>query len=139
MSVVRPAATVAILRECAEGFETLLLKRSEALQFAGGLWVFPGGRVDNDDFAGDPNDLLMAARRAAVRETREETALDISDCELHYFAHWTTPEPEPKRYATWFFVTAIDAADDVAVDGSEILAHRWLTPAAALEIGRAHV
>jgi len=137
MTAIRPAATVVLLRERPQGFETLLLKRNAALQFAGGLWVFPGGRVDSEDFADAPHDLLAAAQRAAVRETREETGLDITTCPLQYFAHWTTPEPEPKRYATWFFVAAIVLDNDVVVDGSEILAHRWLTPAAALAAHRA--
>ena len=137
MNAIRSAATVVLLRERAQGFETLLLQRNAALQFAGGLWVFPGGRVDSADFIDDPDDLLAAARQAAVREAREETGLDIADCPLQYFAHWTTPEAEPKRYATWFFVTALKMDADVVVDGSEILAHRWLAPAAALAAHRA--
>jgi len=137
MSAIRPAATVVLLRERPSGFETLLLQRNSALQFAGGLWVFPGGRIDKDDYADSADDSLAAARYAAVRETREETGLDITDCTLQYFAHWTTPEAEPKRYATWFFITAIDIDADIVVDGSEILAHRWLTPAAALAAHRA--
>lgn len=137
MSAIRPAATVVLLRERPNGFETLLLQRNSALQFAGGLWVFPGGRVDKDDYVDSADDALAAARCAAVRETREETGLDIADCVLQYFAHWTTPEAEPKRYATWFFITVINIDNDVVVDGSEILFHRWLTPAAALAAHRA--
>ena len=137
MSAIRPAATVVLLRDGTGGFEVLLLQRNSALQFAGGLWVFPGGRIDVDDYAGALDELLAAARRAAVRETLEETGLDIDDCALQYFAHWTTPEAEPIRYATWFFVAAIKMDKDVVVDGSEILAHRWLTPAAALAAHRA--
>lgn len=136
MSAIRQAATVVLLRQGKGGLETLMLRRNAAVQFAGGLWVFPGGRIDDADFAGAPGDVLAAARRAAVRETQEETGLDIDGHELHYFAHWTTPIGEVKRYATWFFATLIDTAEAVRVDGHEIEEHRWMTPAAALAAHR---
>ena len=133
MSAIRPAATVVLLRERAGELETLLLRRSAAVQFAGGLWVFPGGRIDEADFAGDPDDIMAAAKRAAIRETREETGLIIDDYELQFFAHWTTPEHEPKRYATWFFAAALGSYEgDVLVDGGEIETHVWISPAQAL-------
>lgn len=136
MSAIRQAATVVLLRQGKGGLETLMLRRNAAVQFAGGLWVFPGGRIDAEDFGDDPDDVLAAARRAAIRETREETGLDIDGHELHYFAHWTTPEPEPKRYATWFFATFIDTDEAVRVDGHEIETHQWMTPAQALAAHR---
>ncbi|MCP5179082.1 MAG: NUDIX domain-containing protein [Pseudomonadales bacterium] len=46
---VRPAATVIIVREAPAGFEIFMLKRAGASAFAGGMYVFPGGRVDADD------------------------------------------------------------------------------------------
>ena len=48
----RPASTVVLLRDSDSGLETLLLKRNKALLFAGGLWVFPGGALDPEDFDG---------------------------------------------------------------------------------------
>lgn len=132
MNEVRQAATVVLLRERNGSLETLLLRRNAAVQFAGGLWVFPGGRIDAADFAADANDILAAAKRAAIRETREETGLAIDDCALHYFAHWTTPDGDTKRYATWFFVTAIAGDNDVLVDGGEIETHLWIAPERAL-------
>ncbi len=136
MSAIRQAATVVLLRQGKGGLETLMLRRNAAVVFAGGLWVFPGGRIDIEDFAGDPTDVLAAARRAAVRETEEETGLDIEGHELHYFAHWTTPIGEVKRYATWFFATLVDTAEAVRVDGHEIDEHQWLSPTAALAAHR---
>jgi 8-oxo-dGTP pyrophosphatase MutT (NUDIX family) len=136
MSAIRQAATVVLLREGKGGLETLMLRRNVAVQFAGGLWVFPGGRIDTEDFAGDPTDMPAAARRAAVRETLEETGLDIEGHELRYFAHWTTPIGEVKRYATWFFATLIDTEESVRVDGHEIDEHQWLSPTAAMAAHR---
>ncbi|MDB6063350.1 MAG: hypothetical protein JWM78_3453 [Verrucomicrobiaceae bacterium] len=137
MSAIRPAATVVLLRENRGNVETLLLQRQAAVQFASGMWVFPGGRIDETDFDGANNDIVSAAKKAAIRETREETGLDIADCTLELFAHWTTPEGEVKRYATWFLIAAIGAHGDVIVDGGEIGAYRWLTPAAAIATHRA--
>ena len=46
---IRPAATVMLLRGAADELEVFMLKRSSRSAFAGGMFVFPGGRVDGDD------------------------------------------------------------------------------------------
>ncbi|MGE0625517.1 MAG: hypothetical protein AB7I04_07025 [Pseudomonadales bacterium] len=50
---IRPAATVIIARAAHEapdaGFEIFMLRRTSQAAFAGGMYVFPGGRVDPDD------------------------------------------------------------------------------------------
>ena len=138
MSAIRSAATVVLLREHAGRLETLLLRRNAAVQFAGGLWVFPGGAIDAADFAGAANDIMAAAKRAAIREAREETGLDITGYPLQFFAHWTTPEHQVKRYATWFFAATLRNGDaEVIVDDSEIVAHRWIDPRHAVALHRA--
>lgn len=137
MSAIRPAATVVLLREHAGHVEVLLLRRNKAVLFAGGLWVFPGGAIDVEDFAGGA-DTMSAAKRAAIREAYEETGVDITDCELQFFAHWTTPEGEVKRYATWFFVAALpDGNVDITIDGGEIVHYRWIEPRQAIALHRA--
>lgn len=47
----RPAASVMIIRNVTEGsgIEVLMLRRSNELDFAAGIYVFPGGAVDPDD------------------------------------------------------------------------------------------
>jgi len=45
----RPAATVLTLRDAANGYEILMLRRNLASEFVGGAYVFPGGGVDPDD------------------------------------------------------------------------------------------
>jgi 8-oxo-dGTP pyrophosphatase MutT (NUDIX family) len=127
---VRPAATVVLLRDASEGLETLLLHRSREITF-GGAWAFPGGRVDDQDRTGVDGDQAVA-RIAAVRETCEETGLILSPEDLVPFAHWTTPPGFPRRFATWFFL-ARDTGGDVRVDGSESMAHRWMSPGAAVD------
>jgi len=46
---IRPAATVILVRDAAAGYEIFMLRRTSAAAFAGGMFVFPGGRVDGDD------------------------------------------------------------------------------------------
>jgi 8-oxo-dGTP pyrophosphatase MutT (NUDIX family) len=117
-----------------------MLRRNSRLAFAGGMWVFPGGRIDADDFdpdvedRTDPDALLRAARRAAVREAAEEAGLVLAEDQLVRFSHWIPPEQGAKRFETWFFVTAVPPADqgDIVVDGGEITDHAWMSPAEAL-------
>lgn len=126
-----PAATVVLVRDGRDGLETLLVQRSKSVQHMGGMWVFPGGRVDEQDYPADGDD-FTAALNAAIRETREETGLEISAEQLLYLSHWTTPEGAKRRFATWFFLCIVADGQEVTVDGGEISSHRWLTPAAAL-------
>ena len=44
---IRPAATVIIVRDAEQDFEIFMLKRTSGAAFAGGMYVFPGGRVDD--------------------------------------------------------------------------------------------
>lgn len=123
----RPAATVILARDAEPGIEVLLLLRSDVGVF-GGLWVFPGGRVDDDD-AGD--DEIARARAAAVRETEEEAGAIIDATTLVAWSHWTPPAIIPKRYVTWFFIGPWPGGD-VQVDDHEVLEHRWVRPQDAL-------
>src|SRR5215212_9465876 len=81
------------------GVETYLLHRHAQMAFAGSTVVFPGGGLDPADrSAADP------IRRCAVRETEEETGVRLDPGELLPWAHWVTPEFEPRRYDTYFFL-----------------------------------
>jgi 8-oxo-dGTP pyrophosphatase MutT (NUDIX family) len=131
-----PAATVIPIRDGRDGLETLMLRRNSKIAF-GGMWVFPGGRVDPDDRDPDhPDDELATARRAAVREAHEEAGLKIGADALLAYSHWTPPSITPRRYLTWFFLTAAPAGE-VVIDGGEIREHEWMRPADALDRQRA--
>ena len=122
----RPASTVVLLRDTANGLETLLLKRNKALMFAGGLWVFPGGAIDSDDIAQADGDLQEASRIAAAREAQEESGLLPDLAQMIQLSHWTTPVVEPKRFYTWIYAAPVASEDEVVIDGSEIHDSRWL-------------
>ena len=133
MSKVKLAATIMLGRDKDGALEILLLKRNKALAFAGGLWVFPGGKIEPAEVA-QSKDELAAAKLAAIREIKEEANLDLETEQLLFFRHWTTPVIEPRRYATYFFFGAADfSASEVTIDDSEIKAHQWLSPQAALD------
>src|SRR5690606_4893281 len=83
-----PAAPGRPVRNGPDGVATLMLRRNSKLEFAGGMWVFPGGRVDPADRRDDDADELVAAARAAVREAREEAALEVDESSLVVFSHW---------------------------------------------------
>lgn len=80
-----PAATLVIMRPSDDGGpdEILMVKRSTNMAFAAGAVVFPGGRVDPDDYlvarqhAPALDEADGAARVAALRETLEETGLAV--------------------------------------------------------------
>ncbi len=140
---LRPAATVILLRDAQLGPEVWMMERSRALAFMGAAWVFPGGRVDGGD-AELPARLTRddgiprAFRAAAARELEEEAAVRLGDSEAYDldglvpWSHWITPEVEPRRYDTWFFVAALPPGAVARIDGQEAVAGAWLRPVDAL-------
>jgi 8-oxo-dGTP pyrophosphatase MutT (NUDIX family) len=126
------AATVVVLRSRGEGLETLMLRRNSKIAF-GGMWVFPGGRVDPEDArALPPDEDLEIARVAASREAFEETGLTIAPDRLVPLSHWTPPPIAPRRYLTWFFLASAPS-DRITIDHGEIHEHAWMSPSAALD------
>jgi 8-oxo-dGTP pyrophosphatase MutT (NUDIX family) len=181
----RPAATVVLLRDGRHGPEAYLQRRPMGMGFAGGLWVFPGGRVDEADrdpvvdaswggpapaawaeLLGLPVGEARGQVVAACRETLEEAGLllatpaagadelaaargellagvagfaellarlgvRLDSGRLRYWAWWVTPEEEPRRYDTRFFVAGLP--DDAAVTAhlAEAEGERWLPPGEA--------
>ena len=82
-ALARPAATIMLLRDGTDGIEVFMVVRHQAIAFAGGALVFPGGRVEESDHelaasrdaCPNPEGLDAAAlafRVAAIRETFEE-------------------------------------------------------------------
>ena len=49
MQPIKPAATVILVRPAQASFEIFMLRRTSKAAFAGGMYVFPGGRVDDED------------------------------------------------------------------------------------------
>ncbi|WP_339672667.1 NUDIX hydrolase [Dasania marina] len=151
MPALIPAATAMLIRDGGQGLEVLLLRRSQAMDFAAGYWVFPGGRIDAEDYPGSHSDqhpdnqinklsvsqpppeaIHTAARQAAVRETYEEAQLQICPQQLIPMSQWLAPKGMSKRFNTWFFIAEHNVNDAVQVDNYEIDNHRWCRPQQAL-------
>ena len=95
--------------------------------------MFPGGRIDR----GDEAPATTRARGAPPsREAREEAGLELDPASLVPLSHWTTPEGQPRRFATWFYVAEV-GRDEVRIDGGEIHEHRWFCADEALAAQRA--
>lgn len=127
-SAVRPAASLIVLRDRPAGPpELLIVQRGESLVFAGGAFVFPGGRVDEEDAALAARLCPQleaedgAARFAAIRETIEETGVAIA----------LDPQPSDAQIAAWRRDgVALGGAFRVEIDRLTPFA-RWLPPQAA--------
>jgi 8-oxo-dGTP pyrophosphatase MutT (NUDIX family) len=136
---VRDAATVVLLRDGADGVEAWMLTRVAAMAFAGGMSVFPGGRVDPADgtlpLAG--GDLATLAARfgcdvptahglvgAALRETFEETGVLLSVP----FADLSAAREDVERGRVRF--GELLRGSGLALDAGALHAwSRWVTPA----------
>lgn len=113
-----------------------MLRRDGKLAFAGGMWVFPGGRLDPADHIevdSDPENsesMELASRRAALRETVEETGLILDAESLFRWSHWTAPVESPRRFTTAFYVAELGSSEaEVTIDNGEIREFVWKRPA----------
>jgi 8-oxo-dGTP pyrophosphatase MutT (NUDIX family) len=128
----RQAATVILLRGGEERLELLLVRRNPKARFMGGVWVFPGGAVDAGEGDGDE-----AHRAAAIRELREEAAIELDDpAGLVKFSRWITPAAVQTRFDTHFFLATLPPGQEARIDGDECVDLGWFTPAAALAAHR---
>jgi 8-oxo-dGTP pyrophosphatase MutT (NUDIX family) len=131
--VPRPAASVVLLRRggkhAGRALEVLLLKRTENAKFMPGVWVFPGGSVDDGD--GDDEARFKAC---AVRELEEEAGIALPEGEeLVLFSRWITPEVVSRRFDAWFFLALAPAHTPPRPDGIETVEAGWFEPPVALE------
>jgi 8-oxo-dGTP pyrophosphatase MutT (NUDIX family) len=121
---VRPvdAAGIVLLRQSAGGLEVLLGRRHGKAGFLPDIYVFPGGRVEPGDAAGEA--LPMAAGvaanlaatgrrgpsallRAALREMTEETGLTLpakATPRIDFICRAITPRYSHRRFHTRFFL-----------------------------------
>ena len=76
LSKAIPAATLIMVRDGRGGPpETLMVRRTARMAFAAGAWVWPGGRIDDDDHGVEG---FEAYAVAAVREMLEEVGLPVA-------------------------------------------------------------
>src|SRR5690554_6716361 len=69
---IRPAATLALIRDTPEGIEVLLLQRTWSAVFLPGFYVFPGGAVDEQESLG-------RLHAAGVKDTEISHTMSLSE------------------------------------------------------------
>ena len=155
--VPRPAATISIVRDAAEGFEVLMMQRSMAADFMPGAYVFPGGGIEAEDL--DPElyarciglddaqaSRILAVERdglafwvGAIRECFEEAGLLLCYEESGDLIHLDRPEIEERFIAQraalnsgelGFLEFCRSERLRLAVDRLVYFSH-WITPEAA--------
>ena len=133
----RPAATMMVLRagpaHASEGLEVLMMRRSPEARVMPGIWVFPGGGVDEADHSAAESE-AHAYEIAARRELLEESAIELADDhQVRPWSRWVTPLEVPVRFDTHFFVTKAPPHASPVPDEAEITDVAWMAPRAALD------
>jgi 8-oxo-dGTP pyrophosphatase MutT (NUDIX family) len=143
----RPASTIVVVRPGDQRFDVLMVKRNDRVAFMAGAYVFPGGRVDDEDAAIAAAQAIdrrasrfpdldaadeMRYRVAAVRELEEEAGVRVPVADLEPLAHWVTPEVETRRYDTRFFLTRMPEGQEPRHEHGETTEFVWFTPAQAI-------
>ncbi len=149
----RPASTLVLVRDGEDGVETFLMRRPLTMKFAPGMSVYPGGALDDADFADPITETLDAdfvennAARAsasvsefrgllacAIRETLEEAGVEIADPhDVVLVDHWVTPEHESRRFDVRFFIARLPESQTAFVASGEADHAEWIRPSDALE------
>ncbi len=160
---VRPrnAASLVILRGHGADAEVLLGRREPRHRFMPNVFVFPGGRLDQEDGSAavgsalKPNVARLLERQAtprrarglavaAIRETFEETSLRFGQVDgdrirpslgaLDYSARAITPPGNPIRFHARFFLANLDDATGNLQGNGELLDLAWQPLAKAFEL-----
>ncbi len=152
----RDAATVVLLRDASPAMEVLLLCRGASTTVMNNAWVFPGGKLDQDDFnhrdtvtstLSTAPEIMLAEQAldtahasalfiAACRETEEETGVTITPDQLIPWSRWITPNAPAmmkKRFDARFFLARMPTDQTAIHDGQEATDSAWFTARDALE------
>jgi 8-oxo-dGTP pyrophosphatase MutT (NUDIX family) len=116
---------VAAIRECFEEAGVLL-----AYDRSGALLDFTDAATE-DRFR-DWRDRLNSSAATLLDIAREEE-LRLATDRIHYWGHWLTPEGQPRRYDTRFFLAEAPANQTATHDDWELTASAWVRPDEALE------
>lgn len=156
--IPRRAASVLMIREGAQGLEVFIQHRVSTMDFAAGMVVYPGGRVDAQDVAEAQSESIPHALAvehaelwkdssiwekdeqqavldagtllaAARREIFEETGAQLDVTQLRPWANWITPPDNPKRFDTFFYVAQVQPGQEPKHQTTEADNSEWIRPA----------
>ena len=147
---VKPAVSVIVGRDTADGLEVFVQHRVTTMDFAAGVLVYPGGRVDPQDHEMGaalelPSDILDSHVRAwsktelggdpefakaliatAQREVGEEAGATIAATALKPWANWITPPGRTRRFDTYFYVARGEEIGDLRHQTTEATNSEWM-------------
>ena len=89
----------------------------------GGTWCLPAGKLDKGE----------ETVQAIIRETKEETGIDVEPGRLEYLSKYFVVYPEFK-FVYHIFKTRLDSEPNIVLSANEHVDHRWATPAEALSM-----
>jgi 8-oxo-dGTP pyrophosphatase MutT (NUDIX family) len=76
---------------------------------------------------------LLQEGKINICEIAQKEDLLFALDQLHYYAHWITPEAQSQRFDTRFFLTRYPSGQEASHDQKETTAGIWITPKKALE------
>jgi glyoxylase-like metal-dependent hydrolase (beta-lactamase superfamily II)/8-oxo-dGTP pyrophosphatase MutT (NUDIX family) len=101
-----------------------VIKRQNHLKAFPGYTAFPGGKVDKAD---KRDSFYETLKVSAIREIKEELQLDITEYfPSKFYAKATTPDFNPLRYETYFFLVELDYLPRLIIDKNEINKSWWI-------------
>jgi 8-oxo-dGTP pyrophosphatase MutT (NUDIX family) len=80
----------------------------------------------------DDRDRLQKGKKSICQIARESKIFLALD-QLHYYAHWITPEARSERFDTRFFIARHPKGQEACYDQKETTEGVWLSPGRALE------
>lgn len=109
-----------------------------------GYTAFPGGKVDKDDYNPKLPEYLSEFEthliNCLVREAKEELQIDILNLyennvisKIEYIAKAVTPDFNPYRFSTYFFIIHLNSLPKILIDENEAREASWLTPKEILD------
>jgi 8-oxo-dGTP pyrophosphatase MutT (NUDIX family) len=144
-AIPRDSSSVILVKSDREGERVLLIRRHADLAFAGGAWVFPGGKLEVPDasadavrrlgLAGAPSE-FAALIVCACRETFEETGIVLARRPNGAFCDPSLADSlqpfrgvvsrDPGSFASLL------VENDLTIDAARLLFwSRWITPSSA--------
>lgn len=128
-----PAVSVIPVRERGGALEVFIQHRVHTMDFAPGVVVFPGGRVDPIDESTAYQSGISVAEACAVREVAEEAGAVIDPADLIPWDRWITPVGYPKRFDVEFFLLPVADGSEFVHSTGEAIDSVWM-PVADLVI-----
>lgn len=124
--------------------KVFIIKRQNYLKAFPGYTTFPGGKVDQEDYESELDGLTEYKDKipqhilnALVREIKEEVSLDLTQVpikSLKKAATATTPDFNPIRFETSFFVVELEEMIELHASEDEAQSYGWKKPEEVLDM-----